>query len=81
MRYTWTKAIVDNTTMNIVIHLKDETGATGDTLELNAFEADALAGRLNVLNATRMRMKANPKKVKTDLKKDNIWSRMKRGKD
>lgn len=81
MRYTWTQAIVDNTTMNIVVHLKDENGETGDTLELNAFEADALAGRLNVLNATRMRMKASPKKVKTDQKKDNIWSRMKRGKD
>lgn len=81
MRYTWVKANVDDETMKVIIMMRDENGGTGDVLELTAFDSDALAGRLNVLNATRMRMKARPKKDKATSKKDNMWGRMRRGKD
>lgn len=81
MRYTWAKAIVDKETRNTIITLKDENGGTSDALELTPFESDALAGRLNVLNATRMQLKAHSTKDRAQQKTAGIWGRMRRGKD
>lgn len=77
MKYRYKNANVDSETMNTIIKLIDEDGNMGDVLELTPLDSDALAGRLNVLNATRMQMRMRSKKQRGDSQKGHIWSRKK----
>lgn len=77
MKYRYKNANVDSETMNTIIKLIDEDGNMGDVLELTPLDSDALAGRLNVLNATRMQMRMRSKKQRGDTQKRHVWGRKK----